>query len=278
MSGSMSRDVQRRPSRLMEDAFQGGISMLLLGCQLEWLRRVQKIVPQPYLDEFFHMPQADTFWQGHWSQWDDKITTPPGLYIWSIVVSKIYTFIARPFDSLSPYRLRMTNALALYSLTLSCALWMRVRGKSGNASRRLPQLLAIHTFPLLFFFSGLYYTDVFSAFTVIFTYFLWQTGLQQSGKTKVVYQLLHFVCGLVALAARQTNIFWVAVFIGGLQAVHSIRQKTRVHDPPVADAYFEGTWVAAFGYIENLTENVRLPHHDHFFGHFRSQCIARATD
>lgn len=279
VSGAMSvanpRAVGRRPfSRSPPAVVPGAMSMLLLGAQVEWVRRVQRIVPEPYLDEFFHMPQADTYWKGYWSRWDDKITTPPGLYIWSILVSKIVSFDSTP-DMLTPYQLRITSVIAFYLLTLSCAFWITLSGKSTTSEGRLPQCLAIYTFPLLFFFSGLYYTDVFSAFTVMFTYTLWQSGLQQEGMIKLLFQLLHFVCGLLALAARQTNIFWVAVFLGGLQAVETVKKKTRVHDPPVADAYFEGTWVAASGYIDNLTENVRLPHHDHLFGLFRSQRTTR---
>jgi len=276
MSVSDPRHVARRQSsRHVNNAFHGGIAMALLGAQMEWVRRVQWTVPEPYLDEFFHIPQADAYWQGKWSQWDEKITTPPGLYVWSIFVSKIFLFNTQS-NRLTPYQLRMTSLAALYLLTLSCALWMRLGGKAPRSGGRLPLLLTIQVFPLLFFLSGIYYTDVFSAFTVILTYALWQAGLLQEGRTKIVFQLLHFVCGLTALAARQTNIFWVAVFIGGLQAVHTIKEQIRVHDPPVADAYFEGTWVAPSGYIDNLTKYVRLPYHNHLPLGFRFQCTTRA--
>lgn len=36
-------------------------------------------VPEPYLDEIFHIPQAQKYCQAKWLEWDDKITTPPGL-------------------------------------------------------------------------------------------------------------------------------------------------------------------------------------------------------
>ena len=32
-----------------------------------------------------------------------------------------------------------------------------------------------------------------------------------------------YVAGILALTMRQTNIFWVAVFIGGLEAVRSLK-------------------------------------------------------
>jgi alpha-1,2-glucosyltransferase len=62
-----------------------------------WLALVSSYVPEPYLaspvfrprsstwsltaeqDEVFHIPQAQTYCQGRFWDWDDKITTPPGL-------------------------------------------------------------------------------------------------------------------------------------------------------------------------------------------------------
>lgn len=62
-----------------------------------WLSVVNKTAPEPYLvsdfpvlasassndwaaqDEFFHIPQAQVYCEGKYFQWDDKITTPPGL-------------------------------------------------------------------------------------------------------------------------------------------------------------------------------------------------------
>lgn len=33
----------------------------------------------PLQDEFFHIPQAQTYCERRYWDWDDKITTPPGL-------------------------------------------------------------------------------------------------------------------------------------------------------------------------------------------------------
>jgi len=33
---------------------------------------------QPYMDEVFHIPQAQAYCQGRWRHWDAMITTPPG--------------------------------------------------------------------------------------------------------------------------------------------------------------------------------------------------------
>ena len=61
-------------------------------------------------------------------------------------------------------------------------------------------------FPALFFFYALYYTDVASTFSVLYAYYC---HLKKQKKRL-------FLAGLVSLWFRQTNIFWVAIFMGGL--------------------------------------------------------------
>ncbi|KAF8932809.1 hypothetical protein BGZ58_006778 [Dissophora ornata] len=39
------------------------------------------VVPDPYMDEIFHVPQAQRYCQGDFWTWDPKLTTPPGLYV-----------------------------------------------------------------------------------------------------------------------------------------------------------------------------------------------------
>jgi alpha-1,2-glucosyltransferase len=45
------------------------------------LALVNRIVPEPYMDEIFHVPQTQQWCAGNWSSWDPKITTLPGLYV-----------------------------------------------------------------------------------------------------------------------------------------------------------------------------------------------------
>ena len=42
---------------------------------------VNTIVPEPYMDEIFHVPQAQSFCAGNYTDLNPKITTPPGLYV-----------------------------------------------------------------------------------------------------------------------------------------------------------------------------------------------------
>ncbi|KAI9819312.1 MAG: glucosyltransferase [Thelocarpon impressellum] len=44
-----------------------------------WSNEVTRNVPDTYLDEVFHIPQAQAYCDGDWHIWDPKITTPPGL-------------------------------------------------------------------------------------------------------------------------------------------------------------------------------------------------------
>ncbi|XP_027352245.1 dol-P-Glc:Glc(2)Man(9)GlcNAc(2)-PP-Dol alpha-1,2-glucosyltransferase isoform X2 [Abrus precatorius] len=45
---------------------------------------VNRIVPEPYMDEIFHIPQAQQYCKGNFGSWDPMITTPPGLYYLSL--------------------------------------------------------------------------------------------------------------------------------------------------------------------------------------------------
>lgn len=98
-------------------------------------------------------------------------------------------------------------------------------------------VLNICLFPPLFFFSGLYYTDILALIVVIQAY-IWDTERSDANGQKktavdalrchVSLKTLAFITiGCIALVFRQTNIFWVSVFMGGLQVVRTIRQNTK---------------------------------------------------
>ena len=61
--------------------------------------------PQPYMDEIFHIPQAQNYCVGNLSHWNNKITTLPGLYIVSLIMLKMSNFlpfVGRFLDSEQP--------------------------------------------------------------------------------------------------------------------------------------------------------------------------------
>jgi len=222
------------------------LRVLLLGfitsLHMTWRRLVNQIVPVPYLDEVFHVPQAQAYWLGRWSHWDAKITTPPGLYIYSYIVNSIRDFLTLDFKP-SINQWRATNVLLLYMLLVALYILAALSKRPVNHEGILQREFTIVMFPLIFFFSGLYYTDLFSVFSVVLAHIFWSAGTSAQGYTKTLYQALHLVAGLISLASRQTNIFWVAVYLGGLQVIETVKGQVgpnKVHDPPISEAYFEG--------------------------------------
>ena len=52
---------------------------LFVGLHAAGFAIVTRVAKEPYIDEIFHVPQAQAYCQGHFGYWNDKITTPPGL-------------------------------------------------------------------------------------------------------------------------------------------------------------------------------------------------------
>lgn len=233
------------------------VSVPLVGiAHYKWYAAVQQLVPEPYLDEAFHIPQANAYFKGNWTHWDNKITTPPGIYLYSIVASKVESIFHPDVDP-SGTNLRWTNFALSYLLVLVCTIWRRTA--SSSIPRRgsiITQEIYILAFPLLFFFSALYYTDIFAAFTVMCTYVVWQVGTKKKRKSKIWLQILQVLLGTISLMARQTNIFWSAVFLGGLQLIQTIKLTTRIHDPPVADTYFEDIPLTIISLLSSTLEDL----------------------
>lgn len=215
---------------------------LVVASHYSWRLLVNSTVPEPYLDEVFHVPQAQAYWDGKWTQWDPKITTPPALYVFSYGVN-VFRWVWDEEYELTAGELRLSNLILMYLLLVAMYIWTAVARREVNEHSILQREYCILCFPLLFFFSGLYYTDILSTLTVVVTYTLWLAGSQAEGAWRFVWQALHLVFGLVSLATRQTNIFWVAVFLGGLQIIETLKDAAgegKIHDPPISEAYFEG--------------------------------------
>ena len=105
----------------------------------------------------------------------------------------------------------------------------------------LPNIALGHTvlntclFPPLFFFYALYYTDVSSTLSVLCVY---HCHLQGHRKSLVV-------AGLVSLWFRQTNIFWIAIFMGGLDLGRSLKKGRRGFEYAASPTFLDvisGSW------------------------------------
>ncbi|KAF4339438.1 alpha-1 2 glucosyltransferase ALG10 [Fusarium beomiforme] len=223
----------------------------LCAASVFWLYAVSTLVPEPYLDEVFHIPQAQKYCQGRFQEWDDKITTPPGLYLLSLITPGV----VRRDGSLGSYicdvkSLRATNVVVLTVLALlalKCRREIESRLYETHTANKLHNTsqYAIHTalnialFPLLFFFSGLYYTDVASTAAVLVAYL---NHLKRIGRdhSSMLSDLLTISLGILTLFFRQTNVFWVVVYMGGLEAVHAIKTlRPQQIDQPVILTLFE---------------------------------------
>lgn len=163
----------------------------------------------------------------------------------------------------------MQNAVALCAILPMSYLILRILRARNNPDKPSARDSTIFTdvhsavnialFPPLFFFSGLYYTDVMSTLVVLFAYTTHLVSPSSSLSPLPAVGVL--LSGIVALFFRQTNVFWVAVFPAGLAVVNALKADGpssaskskdvteilqdswatgRIVDPPVQDADVQG--------------------------------------
>jgi len=187
------------------------------------------VQPEPYMDEIFHVPQAQNYCHGNYHHWNDKITTLPGLYFAShFLLALLAKIVSYDVQSIcTTINLRLINLLFLfgciYIMKAILKATQKVESKSasnerdskensGTASKERESAeddirsnniflsaLVLGFFPLLFFNSLIYYTDVGSTFFVLLTYLF---GLQDQ-------HYMASVTGALAIFFRQTNVVWV---------------------------------------------------------------------
>ena len=185
-------------------------------------------------DEIFHIPQAQAYCQGDFHVWDPKLTTPPGLYVFTTIYANLAGVRNCDVDTL-----RSFNVLALVFTMVyvgSCYASIDKLSEPSNASA-LHKMFNIALFPPLFFFSGLFYTDVLSTAVVIKMY---RDFLQDRSGISLYFT------GIVALTMRQTNIFWTAVFLGGLEVVRTLKDIKGENNEKEAPKCSMGLMRAAF--------------------------------
>lgn len=167
---------------------------------------VNRIVPDPYMDEIFHVPQAQQYCKGNFTSWDPMITTPPGLYCISLAyVAYLFPGMfcmqaASTFSrTCSTAILRSTNAiLAVICSVLVYEIITLLRPALDERKATL-YAVVLAMYPLHWFFTFLYYTDV-ASLTAVLAMYLW--CLKRN-------YLLSALLGSLAVFVRQTNIIWV---------------------------------------------------------------------
>mmetsp|Transcript_62273 Transcript_62273/g.197164 ORF Transcript_62273/g.197164 Transcript_62273/m.197164 type:complete len:478 (+) Transcript_62273:1843-3276(+) len=166
---------------------------------------VNKFVPQPYMDEVFHVPQTQEYCRGNLSAWNPKITTFPGLYLVGApyahviaIVTKMYGAGVHLHWACSAGALRVLNvlmALALLPVLYHLELELHPGQRPCQAARKA---VLMGLYPLHFFYTFLYYTDVGSVTFLLLAYLLVLKGRP-------------WISALAAGAAvlfRQTNAPW----------------------------------------------------------------------
>ncbi|KAL4284362.1 hypothetical protein GQ457_16G022710 [Hibiscus cannabinus] len=167
---------------------------------------VNRIVPDPYMDEIFHIPQAQKYCNGDFMSWDPMITTPPGLYYLSLVQVaalfpiKYFLQLASSFpEACSTAVLRSINGvLAVLCSMLVYDIIAHLRPALDDRKSTLFATV-LTLYPLHWFFTFLYYTDVASLTAVLAMYLACL-------KKKYLFSAL---LGAMAVFIRQTNIIWM---------------------------------------------------------------------
>ena len=136
----------------------------------------------------FHIPQAQAYCNGDWSRWDPKLTTPPGLYLASASVRRLTGIIC----SVTHLRALNTTLVALLPFVFSAVL-RKLRSRINEIDFWL-ESLTLATFPLVYFFAFLYYTDVASLFVILLCYLASKDGR-------------HSLAGFVRYAPKRVSSF-----------------------------------------------------------------------
>ncbi|XP_021289075.1 dol-P-Glc:Glc(2)Man(9)GlcNAc(2)-PP-Dol alpha-1,2-glucosyltransferase [Herrania umbratica] len=214
---------------------------------------VNRIVPDPYMDEIFHIPQAQQYCNGNFRSWDPMITTPPGLYYLTLVhvaalfLGKYFLQLASSFPEVcSTTALRSVNGvLAVLCSILVYEIITHLRPALDDRKATLfAAVLALY--PLHWFFTFLYYTDVASLTAVLAMYLACL-------KKKYLFSAL---LGAMAVVIRQTNIIWM-LFV----ACSGVIDITLTHQRDSAKVYNlkanKGSSPSTLNISVNVSSNLR---------------------
>ncbi|KAI7746081.1 hypothetical protein M8C21_024646 [Ambrosia artemisiifolia] len=187
---------------------------------------VNHIVPEPYMDEIFHVPQAQQYCVGNFKSWDPMITTPPGLYFLSLAyVSSL--FPAFLFIHPASYFIKACSIAVLRStngfLAVICSILvhdiMKYLKPSLNDRKATFYTVVLALYPLHWFFTFLYYTDVASLTVVLAMYLM---CLKKNYMSSALF-------GAVAVLVRQTNVIWM-IFVACIGVLDFVQAKQKPED------------------------------------------------
>jgi alpha-1,2-glucosyltransferase len=187
--------------------------------------------------------------------YDDKITTPPGLYAFASLILTVFRELALSESGCEPGSLRYINIAfqvgtlfvlhqILSLISLSKLHRHRHQHPSVASTKSTPLLTLLHTCvlstsPVHFFCGFLFYTDAASTFFTLLSYFFAlketteedQEWNKKDEKEITVEKLGKFLVvvfvGLSSLACRQNNVIWSAFFLGTVLVHHVDRHRRR---------------------------------------------------
>lgn len=152
---------------------------------------VSQKVQDPFIDEFFHLRQCLVYCDYKFDVWDNKITTPPGLYYLGFAYTKLIAYFGVPLDTINA-KYDVLRSLNLVGGLIFLPLFVHIYNKKI-------WWVNIISLPLLTPYYFLFYTDIWSLVFVIGSLAFTRHSVVVSG-----------ILGFVSLWFRQTNIIWIA--------------------------------------------------------------------
>ncbi|KAJ3143296.1 glucosyltransferase [Geranomyces variabilis] len=188
-----------------------GCGSVLMGGSYLLQEYVGVKAPEPYMDEIFHIRQTQHYCRGEYTVWDQKITTPPGLYATSVALIRLFGLPC------TASVLRMHNlAFLAGTFAVLVAVHRTLHPHEGSIKTSILNAFTLSLLPISWFFHMLYYTDPGSTFLVLLAYLASLKGMHKSSAA----------VGLLALTYRQTNVAWV-LFMAGVVGMRVLSESQR---------------------------------------------------
>ncbi|GME88419.1 transferase activity protein [[Candida] boidinii] len=198
------------------DIVDAVFSVLTVGPIYIYYNDMKDVIKDYVVDEIFHIPQAQEYCIGNFDHWNDKITTPPGLYYLAYIYNKLFTLAYGESDQQYQYcnmqNLRSLNFIGGLVLIL-LTLILRKNCRMSIST------LSIYLSPLLSVYYLLFYTDIWSSVLIVASYLF--AVIQPFNNGFIDASFSAFI-GLLSLSFRQTNIVWL-----GFNTVAFIDQRVK---------------------------------------------------
>ena len=192
---------------------------------------VSTFAPDAYMDEPFHVNQTQKYCAGQLHEWDPKITTFPGLYVFAALPSWVGTAVglsgAPAWCTLAYLRgLNLLPALATPYLLL---VLIRRLHPNTSPSDALANAVLLSLAPTHFFYHFLYYTDSLATVSALALLAIVMPARAErpSPRARLAARvppprappsarttLGAGVAGAACLSLRQTNAVWIAFALG----------------------------------------------------------------